>query len=922
VTLLLPAPAIPARRAAVTGGLAQLAASLRTELQPVMERELFVPAEKARLTRAGGRCPVDAALLAFDPALPHVHRCPVCGIAYRDEAHHRWWIMWYQLWLAERAVHGAVLHLLTGDRECAHFAERVLDAFAERYADYPNQDNVLGPGRPFFSTYLESIWLLQLCVAVDALEAAGIASAACGRVRDRVIAPSRAIIRSYDEGASNRQVWNNAALLASARLLDDDRGAEHALFGPSGLVSHLDGALLADGSWYEGENYHQFAHRGLWYGMTMADAAGIALPAHLVARFDEGFVAPFLTALPDLTLPARRDSQYGISLRQWRYAESCELGLARGDDARLAGSLARLYDSRGVRRDTGRWRSAAESERNEPASTLTRADLGWRSLLLARESLPVAEPWSPPSVLMEAQGLAVFRREAGRVYVALDYGHSGGGHGHPDRLNVLWSDGATRVLDDMGTGSYVDRSLHWYRSTLAHDAPLVNGHSQQRGDGELYAHDEHGDVGWVDAGAWLAPDVRARRSLVVGPGYIVDRLSWTGPPDTQLDLPLHVHAVLTTVDVWREADAGGAGGLEDGFDFLRDTRCASVDAGRVAQLALPIGATGRIARASIVCDVDASWWSAVAPGAPGQGDAPLFIVRARSATGTITTVWHWHDDDADEDADDDVITDDAISVTASDGARHEHRRGADGATWHIHVFDDEGRVSHLVLAGTRASVSATHASVDETQLAARRAPIVVGPALPPAVFELGEAHYRRSEPSWHDAGAPSATVAVAARDDALVVTIDVRKRDLVFVEADAVNELDNERADINGDGVQLYLATGDDSRAAMHAWLLVPELGGERVRITPLTDATPPLQARWARADAGYSLECIIARAPLADASRFALDVLVNESAPGRERRRGQLVLSGAHGAFVYLQGDRHDRRPLLDFVIQPPPLA
>ena len=38
-------------------------------------------------------------------------------------------------------------------------------------------------------------------------------------------------------------------------------------------------------------------------------------------------------------------------------------------------------------------------------------------------------------------------------------------------------DGSARWLDDMGTGSYVDPSLHWYRSTLAHNAPLLDGKS-------------------------------------------------------------------------------------------------------------------------------------------------------------------------------------------------------------------------------------------------------------------------------------------------------------------------------------------------------------------------------------------------------------------------------------------------------------
>jgi len=50
------------------------------------------------------------------------------------------------------------------------FATSVLEACAEKYLSYPNVDNALGPTRPFFSTYLESIWLLQLCVALDLIE--------------------------------------------------------------------------------------------------------------------------------------------------------------------------------------------------------------------------------------------------------------------------------------------------------------------------------------------------------------------------------------------------------------------------------------------------------------------------------------------------------------------------------------------------------------------------------------------------------------------------------------------------------------------------------------------------------------------------------------------------------------------------------
>src|SRR6185503_5492361 len=98
-----------------------------------------------------------------------------------------------------------------------------------------------------------------ICVATSLLDATNAPLGA--RIRDRIIEPSRAIIAEYDEGGSNRQVWNDVALLAASRLLSDEHGVEEAVFGRSGIVSHLGGGLLSDGTWFEGENYHLFAHR-------------------------------------------------------------------------------------------------------------------------------------------------------------------------------------------------------------------------------------------------------------------------------------------------------------------------------------------------------------------------------------------------------------------------------------------------------------------------------------------------------------------------------------------------------------------------------------------------------------------------------------------------------------------------------------
>ena len=124
--------------------------------------------------------------------------------------------------------------------------------------------------------------------------------------------------------------------------------------------------------------------------------------------------------------------------RRFTFAEMAELGLARTPNVRvLRGALHTLYDPSVPRGESQRARSTAEAERNAPGAGLARADLGWRSLVAAQPDLPPLEPHAAPSLLLPDQGLAILRRDEGDIYVALDYGESGGGHGHPDRLNLL-----------------------------------------------------------------------------------------------------------------------------------------------------------------------------------------------------------------------------------------------------------------------------------------------------------------------------------------------------------------------------------------------------------------------------------------------------------------------------------------------------
>jgi Heparinase II/III-like protein len=906
MTLLVSANELEVRRKVAGGPLRSLATSLAADLSEVIARPLYVPDQKALLTREGGRCLRDGTMLDFDPLAPHAHKCPRCGEVFTGELHDRFWVYWYQLWLAERAVHGALLGALGVEPRGIAFASSVLEAYCVRYPQYPNVDNALGPTRPFFSTYLESIWLLQLCVAVDLIQGSGEGrdlAAVVGRFCDRVVEPSLMLIRSYDEGMSNRQVWNNAAMMAAYRVLGRIEEAEAVVWSESGLAMHLSEALLSDGMWYEGENYHLFAHRGLWYGVTMAVRAGVEIQPELVERFQTGYAAPFLTALPDFTLPSRRDSQYAISLRQWRFAEVCELGLASGPPASrtLLSVLSHLYSDDIPRADTGRMRSSAEVERNMPPSALTRADLGWRSLLFARPELPPLTPAPLPSVLLEAQGIGVLRRDAGQVYAALDYGHSGGGHGHPDRLNLLLMRGKTRWLDDFGTGSYVDPSLHWYRSTLAHNAPLIDGRSQQRTSGSLDAYEDRGAAGWLAASARITPNAVVRRTLVAMPDYLVDEFRWHAQGSRFTDLPLHVDASPDNSPSPAPAPLEGGDGVEDGFRFLRDT-------GRIATV---VGAEPVHLRGTKGGDAIELWvsgdhpleiWRVTAPAAPGKGDESFIIIRSAWATGTIRTVWSWSGAVAS------ASLFPMIAVTTREG-RHEHKATEHG--WNVAMYVGGAR-STLDLGGLVPSEATGGEPAPSDEDEPRRA-IVLKPNHAVRV-SLGGESYRRSEETWGEAGSPSAEIDFENENGELVIEVAVTNADRTFVPADATNRLDNENADVNGAGIQLYLRTDDASAG----YVLVPSVMDDSVHARPIDGwgSNIPVQATWTGTDDGYVVEIHVDVARAASGTVIDLDVIVNEKPPNRERRRGQLVLSGAAGEFVYLRGDRHDPDRLIPMLL------
>ena len=883
--------------------LTALLQRLGRRARPVLERMPPVPQIKAMLSVDGGVCPVDGARLQFDPWSPDQHRCPRCAGLFRGERHDAAWAHYQHLWLAERMAHLAALAAVGNQPKAAARSSELLQAY-RHYGELPNRDNVLGPSRLFFSTYLESIWVTNYLAAAVLLREAGALSEETAEVVSAVADEAANLIGEFDEGMSNRQTWHNAALAGIAVWFEDEDLANRAIQGSSGILAHLLHGFGLDGMWFEGDNYHLFALRGQLVALDWARQAGVDLleDPRLKTRMAAMLRAPALTALPDCTFPARKDSRFGVSLAQPMYLELWEMGMARLQLADAAPGelwswLGELYQLPAP--EAQLFESYLHEAGERPPLRRNRADLSWWSLLGMASSIPSDAPsFDPGSVYLEAQGYAILRQ--GSRYVGLECGAHGGGHGHPDRLNLVLHADGEYWLPDLGTGSYVSRDLFWYRSTLAHNAPRLDGVSQPMADAAGEYFEQSGPWSWA-----RGKFGECTRAVIAGPDYVLDVVELSSADDHVLELPLHLtgRVEVQPPGSWERAE------LAD--EFARDGE-RFVPASDQPVVLRACGHEGSRMAAHLL--FSGELLRAHAPGVPGTpGLQPFYLLRERGRNLRVVTVLEPGRDLSKVTRA--QMNEAAIEVHTASGI---DRHLGTTAGWEVRTPTEVIR-----LGGARRQTPAFQPLV-RTDRPLVAAGIAVQVAGPPALdgtldgFDCSEPleldhedQYRRSEEPYPGPEEFSARGYVNWNEEGLYLAIEVIKPEVFARDPDARPlRLDNEPDEIHSDGVQVYLRPGADG--PVYGLLLVPSARGADLigRAVAETGATSGMvQGNWQATDTGYILTARIVPpewGQLPPGIEIGFDLLVNHMTPGRYRRAGQLVWSGG-GGWVWLRGDRQD---------------
>lgn len=448
---------------------------------------------------------------------------------------------------------------LTGKRTYAEKARAILLAYAQKYPSYAYHDKNgkqgTGGAKVGPQTLDEAVWLIPVAQGADLIWET-LTEPERETLKGGLFYPAVQVIRQHKLGVHNIQCWKNSAVGLVGFLYGDKELLADAIDDPErGLQRQLREGITDDGPWYEGAwSYHFYTMSALAPLAEAMHHAGLPIYSGVLGeRYKKLYLAPIRMALPNGQLPAFNDSNTATATGNVLY----ETALARFKAPELAIPLV------------------GNGRRTLPA-------------LLVGDALPAIPQNAAKTENFAASGYAYLR--APGAALILKYGPHGGGHGHPDKLNVVFQVNGKTLLDDPGTSAYgVPAHTGWYKTSVAHNTLVVDEQNQKPATGTLLAL-QTGE-GWSAALAEVKeiyPGITFRRAAFLVGGttaVFCDMVEDTAKPNPEkprlYDLVIHPNV---DPKQWLKFQADQRGGGESyfnpqkntpGYSYLRDIKVST-----------------------------------------------------------------------------------------------------------------------------------------------------------------------------------------------------------------------------------------------------------------------------------------------------------------------------------------------------------
>ncbi|MBO9609501.1 MAG: heparinase II/III family protein, partial [Paenibacillaceae bacterium] len=581
-----------------------------------LTRDTTVPSE------SGGHYFVTPAgyQLLYDPNSPYMHYSPDENKYYTGFDYDSGWRYLRNKELAAAAKTLAIAYAITDDTAYAGKVKEILLGYARYYANYALQAS---GGRMMLQTLDEAETMIEISVAYDLIYESGVLSDSNKfNIERNFMYPSATTIHAFDMDKNNWQTWQNTAVGIIGLTIGDSELVEQAINGAHGFHYQMDESVLPDGFWWEGSiAYHLYALKALIMLAQAADNGGYSL--YDAPSLKKMVLTPIRYAYPDLSLPANNDGgEYNETLLG-PFTDRFETAYAHYKDATIGRLLSAKYA-------------------DDP---LSRA--GEMALFYGDDS--VMPDNSSRNFTSVGHAILKSGKASELNYVLMDYGPTGGYHGHEDKLHIDVYGKNKLLAPDLGTSSYSHPYYQeWYRKSIAHNTVVVDGVSQQReieqdgtlrevkGDMDLFLDEPDFRLMRASAAEAYADRLdRYERTVWLQDDYALDWFEAAGTGESHtFDWVLHGLGDLTT-DLTLQAREQKLANTP-GYDKLKNVRSVLTEqkweaeweqnGTRLRLVSLPDQATEVVA--------------AEAPG-PAIGlmkDTPLIIQRQTGSRATFVSV--------------------------------------------------------------------------------------------------------------------------------------------------------------------------------------------------------------------------------------------------------------------------------------------
>ncbi|MGM9762820.1 MAG: heparinase II/III family protein [Candidatus Cryptobacteroides sp.] len=486
---------------------------------------------------------------------------------------------------------------LTGDRKYADKVREILYAYAELYPTlgYHQLGLSKSPGRIFWQTLNESVWLVHTSVAYDCVY--DFLSAKDRKHLEKNLfypmayfimdgTPDKRINNEIFNRMHNHGTWATSAVGMIAMVMGDGELLDKALYGSDrtgkhgGFIMQLDKLFSPDGYFTEGAYYLRYA---IWPFVTFAQCIEHYRPELKIFSYRDGIILKAVDVLLQMAYDGvfcrfNDALEKGYNAQELIYAVDIAYNADKSNKALL--SVARDYQNKVLVSDAGY--AVAKGIHDGEAVPMVFKSAFFRDGSKGDEG-----------------GIAFMRsgREELNSLVTFKATSHGLSHGHYDKLTFAYYDNGNEIITDYGAsrflnieakykGHYTKQNKSYAMTTIAHNTLVVDGKSHFGGnidESSKYAPEIHyvnmedKDMQVVSAiERNAAPGVVMHRTLLYADipflqyPLIMDIMKAESETEHQYDYPIHYngHMISLTVPYERAMSEMKALGRKNGYQHL------------------------------------------------------------------------------------------------------------------------------------------------------------------------------------------------------------------------------------------------------------------------------------------------------------------------------------------------------------------